>query len=137
MRQPVKWLCLSLLLAVPAGADIAPPPDQGPASASAAGLDFALQSRQVRMPPGYYKTYPVVVLTGCTEGTANCKLAHAKNLIGMEVSTVDGSFLQPQIGRVQQIVNAFTSKSGPKTVTLELYSRDTSDKPFTVSFAKQ
>lgn len=139
MRHYIKSLCVALLLlaASPALADIAPPPDQGPPSASVAGLDFAMQTGQVRMPPGYYKTFPIVVLVGCTEGTANCKLAHAKNLIGMEVDTADGAYLRPEIGRIKQIVDAFNSKSGAKTVTLEFSPRDTNGQSVKVSFAKQ
>lgn len=136
MRHRLKLLCLALLLASPALADIAPPPDQGPPSASVAGLDFAMQTGQVRMPPGYYKTFPIVVLVGCMEGTANCTLAHAKNLIGMEVGTVNGAYLRPEIGRIKQIVDAFTRKSDAKTVTLELYSPAPDIEPFKVSFAK-
>jgi hypothetical protein len=137
MRHRMKLLCLVLLLTAPARADITPPPDQGPAAASAGGLDFAMQSRQERMPPGYYKTFPVVVLVGCTEGTSNCTLAHAKNLIGMVVDSVDGDYLQAEIGRIKQIVDAFESQSGAKTVKLELYSRDSPGPSIWVSFAKQ
>ena len=137
MRHRMMLLCFGLVLTAPALGDILPPPDQGPAAASAGGLDFAMQSRQVKMPPGYYKSYPVVVLVGCTEGTANCTLADAKNLIGMEVDTVDGDYLRPEIGRIKQIVDAFESKSGAKTVTLELYSRDADSQSVKVSFAKQ
>ena len=137
MRHRMKLFCLVLLLAAPARADILPPPDQGPPAASAGDLDFAIQSVEVRFPPGYTKSVPVVVLVGCSEGTANCTLARSKNLIGMEVQTVDGDYLRPEIGRIKQIVDAFESQSGAKTVTLELYSRGSDSQSVKVSFAKQ
>ena len=137
MRHQIKLLCLALLLAAPALADIAPPPDQGPPSASVAGLDFAMQTGRARMPPGYYKTFPIIVLVGCTEGTANCTLAHSNNVIGMEVDTVDGDYLRPEVGRITQIVNTFKSKPGAKTVALKFSRKGSGGQTVTVSFAKQ
>ena len=137
MRHQIKLLCLALLLAAPALADIAPPPDQGPPSASVAGLDFAMQTGRARMPPGYYKTFPIIVLVGCTEGTANCTLAHSNNVIGMEVDTVDGDYLRPEVGRITQIVNTFKSKPGAKTVALKFSPKGSGGQTVTVSFAKQ
>ena len=79
-------------------ADIAPTPDRGPPIGDAGGLTFMVQSVQVEFGPAngphYYKTEQVVVLTGCAEGTPNCALARAKNLVGMEVDAVDGARAQ-------------------------------------------
>ena len=138
MRHRIKLVCLALMLAgAAARADILPEPDRGPPMATAGGLDFAIQSVEVKFPPGYTKTLPVVVLTGCTDGHRNCKLARSRNLIGMEVLTVDGEYLRPENGRVQQIVNAFERKSAAKTVILELYSRGSGSESIKVSFARR
>lgn len=138
MYRRMKLICLALVLtASTARGDITPEPDRGPAMATAAGLEFAVQYASVKFPPGYTKTLQVAVLTGCTQGHPNCKLARSKNLIGMEVLTVDGAYLQPEQGMVQQIVDAFDSKSGARTVTLELFSRASNSESTKVSFAKQ
>lgn len=138
MRHRIKLVCLALMLAgAAARADILPEPDRGPPMATAGGLDFAIQSVEVKFPPGYTKTLPVVVLTGCTDGHRNCELARSKNLIEMEVLTVDGEDLRPENGRVQQIVNAFERKSAAKTVILELYSRGSGSESIKVSFARR
>jgi hypothetical protein len=133
----MKLVCLALMLATStARGDIAPEPDRGPPMASAGGLDFAIQSVEVTFPPGYTKTLPVVMLVGCTDGHPNCKLARSKNLIGMEVLTVDDQYLHPEIGMVQQIVDAFEGKSAAKTVTLELYLRGSNGDSIKVFFAR-
>jgi hypothetical protein len=138
MRHRIKLVCLALMLAgAAARADILPEPDRGPPMATVGGLDFAIQSVEVKYPPGYTKTLPVVVLTGCTDGHRNCELARSKNLIGMEVLMVDGEDLRPENGRVQQIVDAFERKSAAKTVTLELYSRGSGSESIKVSFARR
>ena len=138
MRHRIKLVCLALMLAgAAARADILPEPDRGPPMATAGGLDFAIQSVEVKFPPGYTKTLPVVVLTGCTDGHRNCELARSKNLIGMEVLMVDGEDLRPENGRVQQIVDAFERKSAAKTVILELYSRGSGSESIKVSFARR
>ena len=137
MRHRMKLICLAtILIASAARGDIMPPPDRGPPMATTGGLDFAIEPVEVRFPPGYTKTVHVVVLTGCTDGHPNCKLAKSKNLIGMEVLTVDGEYLQPEIGRVRQIVNAFESKSAARTVILELYARASGGDSVKVRFAK-
>jgi hypothetical protein len=64
-------------------------------------------------------------------------LARSGNLIGMEVLTVDGEYLQPENGRVQQIVDAFANKSAGRSVTLELYSRGSGNESIKVSFARR
>lgn len=138
MRQ---WIGLPCFLAVFAGsaalADITPEPDRGPPMGSAGGLDFAIQSVQSTFPGGYTKTLQVVVLTGCEDGKPNCKLARARNLIGMEVDSVDGASLRPELGMVQQIIDAFTTKSKSGTVTLELYSRANDSAAIKVAFAQR
>jgi hypothetical protein len=137
MRYGMGLFGLVLALAGSAAyADLLPAPDRGPTSASAGGLDFAIQPVQVKYPGGYSKTLQVVVLTGCVQGQPNCKLAQARNLIGMEVDSVDGASLQPEKGMIQQIVDAFTGASTARTVTLELYSRTSNAAAITVSFAR-
>jgi hypothetical protein len=138
MRQRATLACLALILATSSSrADILPEPDRGPPMASTAGLDFAVQSVEVKYPPGYTKMQQVVVLTGCTDGHPNCGLARSKNLIGMEVNTVDDQYLLPENGMVQQIVDAFENKKGDRTVTLELYSRaSNNNETIKVSFVK-
>ena len=138
MRHRIKLVCLAFMLAAStARGDIAPEPDRGPPMATAGGLDFAIQSVVVKFPPGYTKTLPVVVLTGCTDEHPNCRLARSRNLIGMEVLTVDGEYLRPENGRGQQIVDAFERKGAGRTVTLELYSRGSESESIKVSFARR
>ena len=131
-------VCFAFILtAFTARADIAPEPDRGPLMASAGGLDFAIRSVVVKFPPGYTKTLQVAVLVGCTDGHRNCKLARSRNLIGMEVLTVDGEYLRPENGRVQQIVDAFASKSAGRSITLELFSRGSGNQSMKVSFVRR
>jgi len=130
-------VCFAFILtAFTARADIAPEPDRGPLMATAGGLDFAIQFVVVKFPPGYTKTLQVAVLVGCTGGHPNCRLARSKNLIGMEVLTVDGEYLRPENGMVRQIVDAFEHKSDAGTVTLELFSRGSNSESIKVSFAR-
>ena len=137
MRHRIKLVCLALMLtASTARADILPEPDRGPPMASAGGLDFAIQSVEVKFPPGYTKTLQVAVLTGCTDGHPNCELARSRNLIGMEVLTVDDQYLRPENGMVRQIVDAFERKSDARTVTLELFSRASNSESIKISFAR-
>jgi len=132
-----KLVCLSLLLSIAAArADILPEPDHGPPTGSAAGLDFAIQSVEVKFPPGYTKTQQVAVLVGCTEGHPNCMLARSRGVIGMEVLAVDGESLRPDKGRVRQILDAFQNESHAP-VTLELDARDSNSKPVKIGFAKR
>ena len=129
----VLFVCFALLLGTSAmRADIAPTPDAGPTTATVAGLKFELGSAEVKYPPGYTKTFQVAVLAGCVERHPNCKLAHAKNLIGMEVESVDGQSLRPEEGRLRQIAKAFARAKKP--VTLELYRRSGGDS-VTIGFA--
>ena len=138
MRHRMKLACLAFMLAAAtARADILPEPDRGPSMATAGGLDFAVQSVEVEFPTGYSKTAQVAVLVGCTEGHRNCRLARFRNLIGMEVLTVDGEYLRPENGMVQQIVDAFERKGAGRTVTLELYSRGSGNESIKVSFARR
>jgi hypothetical protein len=122
-------------------ADIAPTPDRGPPSGDAGGLSFMVQSVQVAFGPAngphYSKTEQVVVLTGCAEGTPNCALAKKKNLVGMEVSAVDGAELMPEKGMVSQILAAFADAKAPATIALTLYGRAADSKPVEVKFARR
>ena len=137
MRHRMKLVCLAFMLAAPtARGDIAPTPDHGPPMATAGGLDFAIQSVEAEFPTGYTKTAQVVVLVGCTGGHPNCRLARYRNLIGMEVLTVNGEYLRPENGMVQQIVDAFERKAAARKVTLELFSRGSDSEPIKVSFAR-
>ena len=131
-------VCFAFIFtAFTARADIAPEPDRGPLMASAGGLDFAIRSVVVKFPPGYTKTLQVAVLVGCTDGHPNCRLARSKNLIGMEVLTVDGEYLRPENGMVRQIVDAFEHKAAAGTVMLELFSRGSGNQSIKVSFARR
>ena len=126
-------IAVALLLAISAAAaDILPEPDHGPAQAIVAGLKFELGSAEVKYPPGYTKTFQVAVLAGCVERHPNCALAHAKNLIGMEVESVNGESLRPEEGRLRQLARAFAHAKQP--VALELYRR-TGGESATIRFA--
>jgi hypothetical protein len=122
-------------------ADIAPTPDRGPPMGDAGGLSFMVQSVRVEMGPAngphYSKSEQVVVLTGCADGTPNCALARAKNLIGMEVDEVDGRPLRPEIGMVKEILDAFADPKAPATVTLTLYGRAADAQPVEVAFKRR
>jgi hypothetical protein len=136
-------VCFAFTLAgFSARADVAPEPDHGPPIATVAGLDFAVQTVEEEKGPvvgGRYYSEPeqVVVLTGCTAGHPNCKLAKSKNLIGMEVLSVDDESLHPEIGMVRQIINNFSGKTGKRTVALELFSRGSNNESIRVSFARK
>ena len=122
-------------------ADIAPTPDRGPPSGDAGGLTFMVQSVQVEFGPAngphYYKTEQVVVLTGCAEQTPNCALARAKNVVGMEVSAIDGAELMPEKGMVRQILAAFADSKAPATIALTFYARAADAQPVEVEFARR
>ena len=122
-------------------ADIAPTPDRGPPMGDAGGLTFMVQSVQVEMGPAngphYSKTEQVVVLTDCAAGTPNCALAKTKNLVGMEVSAVDGAGLRPEKGMVAQILAAFADPKAPATIVLTLYGRAADAQPVEVKFARR
>jgi hypothetical protein len=138
MRRHLGLICLLLLLVVPtARGDIPPPVDVGPRAGSAGGLNFAIHSVGVMMPRGFERHFDVVVLVGCIEGKPNCVLAQSRNLIGMEVNSVDNQELQPRLGQVQQVIDAFTRKADATTITLELYSRETNQQPIRVIFTRQ
>ena len=138
MRRLVGAICLGLVLvAAVARADIPPTPDRGPPRGSAAGLDFEVRSIEVKMPPGYSKPIQVAVLTGCTEGHPNCTRARARRLIGMQVVAVDRLPLEPEHGMVQQILDAFESKTGAATVALELLPASAKGKSVTVAFSSR
>jgi len=122
-------------------ADIAPTPDRGPPSGDAGGLSFMVQSVEVAFGPAngphYYKTEQVVVLIGCAAGTPNCALAKKKNLVGMEVSAVDGAELMPEKGMVRQILDAFANSKAPATIALTFYARAADAQPVVVKFARR
>ncbi len=122
-------------------ADIAPTPDRGPPTGDAGGLTFMVQSVQVAFGPAngqhYYKTEQVVVLTGCAKGAPNCAVARAKNLVGMEVTDVDGAELMTEKGMVRQILDAFANSKAPATIALTFYGRAADSKPVEVTFARR
>ena len=122
-------------------ADIAPTPDRGPPAGDAGGLSFAVQSVEFEMGPAngphYTKTRQAVVLTACADGTPNCGLAKKKNLLGMEVSAVDGAALAPEVGMVRQILDAFADSKAPATIKLTFYARAADAKPIDVKFARR
>jgi hypothetical protein len=142
MRLGVLAVAFAAPLVVSAAlADIAPTPDRGPPMGDAGGLTFLVQSVQVAFgPPNgphYYKTEQVVALTGCAEATPNCALAKTKNLVGMEVSAVDGAELTPEKGMVAQILAAFADSKAPATVALTFYARAADSQPVEVTFARR
>jgi hypothetical protein len=87
--------------------------------------------------PHYSKTEQVVVLTDCAAGTPNCALAKTKNLVGMEVSAVDGAELRPEKGMVAQILAAFADPKAPATIALTLYAHAADAQPVEVKFARR
>jgi hypothetical protein len=142
MHHRIGLVCLALMLAAAAArADILPTPDHGPPLGRAGGLDFAIQSVDVEMGPAngphYQKTLQVAVLTGCTDGQPNCALAKSRNLIGMEVLSVDGQDLQPEKGMIRQIIGAFANQAAGQTLSLELYSHASNNQSFKVTFARR
>ena len=87
--------------------------------------------------PHYQKRAQVVVLAGCDQGSPNCALAQAKNLVGLEVDAVDGAPLMPQKGMVRQILDGFADPKAPATITLTLDPRAADGKPIDVAFARR
>ncbi|MGO4871984.1 MAG: hypothetical protein ACLPGW_15475 [Roseiarcus sp.] len=142
MGRRIELACFALMLAVStARGDILPTPDRGPPMGDAGGLSFAVQWVQVQFGPvngpHYQKNEQVVVLTGCVDGQANCSLAKSRNLIGMEVDSVDGESLRPEVGMVRQIMDAFADKAAAPKIALELYSRAANGEPIKVDFARR
>ncbi len=141
MRSLPLCLCLAAMMAAAsARGDILPVPDPGPFTGEAAGLQFAVTEVDVVMPPvnpRYHKRIQVTVLSGCVDGHPNCALAHAQHLIGMEIASVNDGYLRSDKGMVNQLLSAFADPSGRKTVTLELFSRQSENRPLKVSFARQ
>jgi hypothetical protein len=142
MRLKILAAAFAAPLAVSAAlADIAPTPDRGPPLGEAGGLRFMVQSVQVEFGPAngphYYKTEQVVVLTDCAEQAPNCALAKKKNLVGMEVSAVDGAELKTEKGMVRQILDAFADPKAPATIALTLYGRAADSQPVEVKFARR
>jgi hypothetical protein len=142
MRLGVLVAAFAAPLVVSAAlADIAPTPDRGPPMGEAGGLSFMVQSVQVEMGPAngphYSKTEQVVVLTDCAEQAPNCALARAKNLVGMEVSAVDGAELMPEKGMVRQILDAFADAKAPSTIALTFYARAADSQAVEVKFARR
>jgi len=95
MRRRIEMACLALTLAVSTAlGDILPTPDRGPPIGEAGGLSFEVRWVEVQFGPvngpHYQKSRQVVVLVGCDDGHPNCALAKSKNLLGMEVGSVDG-----------------------------------------------
>ncbi len=138
----IELACLALMLAAStARGDILPTPDRGPSMGEAGGLNFEVRWVEFEMGPvngpHYQKRGQVVVLAGCEDGRPNCALAKSKNLIGMEVGSVDGASLRPERGMVRQIIAAFADKAAPPTISLELYSRAANSEPIEVAFARR
>ena len=77
------------------------------------------------------------MLTDCAKGAPNCALAHAKALVGMEVTDVDGAELAPEKGMVRQILDAFADSKAPATIALTFYARAADAKPVEVKFARR
>jgi hypothetical protein len=142
MRLRVLAVAFAAPLAASAAlADIAPTPDRGPPAGDAGGLTFMVQSVQVAFGPAngphYSKTEQVVVLAACAEATPNCALAKTKNLVGTEVSAVDGAELMPEKGMVRQILAAFADSKAPATIELTFYTRAADSTPVEVKFARR
>jgi hypothetical protein len=138
----IELACLALMLAAStARGDILPTPDRGPPLGEAGGLSFEVRWVEVEFGPlngpHYQKTLQVVVLAGCDDGRPNCALARSKNVIGMEVGSVDGAGLRPERGMVRQIMDAFADKAAPPTIALELYSRAANSEAIEVAFARR
>ena len=55
----------------------------------------------------------------------------------MEVDSVDGESLRPEVGMVRQIMDAFADKAAAPTITLELYSRAANSEAVKVDFARR
>ena len=64
-------------------------------------------------------------------------MASAKNVVGMEVSAVDGAELMPEKGMVRQILDAFANSKAPATIALTFYARAADSKPVEVKFARR
>jgi hypothetical protein len=142
MRNGLRLAALaSILIAGAALADLAPIPDKGPPIGDAGGLSFKVQSVEVEMGPAngphYKKAAQVVVLTGCAEGTPNCALAQAKNLVGMEVAAVDGVQLLTWKGMIKQILDAFADPKAPAPIALTFYARAADSQAVKVNFARR
>ncbi len=139
-RIELAWLALMLAVST-ARADILPTPDRGPPIGEAGGLSFEVQWIEVQFGPvngpHYQKSEQVVVLAGCDDGQANCALARSKNLLGLEVGSVDGESLRPGRGMVRQIIDAFADAAAAPTITLELYSRAANGEAIEVAFARR
>jgi len=136
-RTSLILIALSLL-ASGALADILPTPDRGPPAGRAGDLDFAIQWVEVGIPPvspRYHKREQAVILVSCAEGRPNCRLAHARNLIGREIYAVGDQPLRPEAGMISQIIDAFSQKPAPREVTLEFAPATTDGKPVTVAFS--
>jgi hypothetical protein len=142
MRRRIEMACLALTLAVSTAlGDILPTPDRGPPIGEAGGLSFEVRWVEVQFGPvngmHYQKRLQVVALVGCVDGRPNCALARSKNLIGMEVRSVDGASLRPERGMVRQIMDAFADKAAPPTIALELYSLAANSEAIEVAFARR
>jgi hypothetical protein len=113
-------------------------PCRGLPIADGGGPTFSVQSVQLALGPAngphYSKTEQVVVRTDCAAETPNCAPARAKNLVGMEVVSVDGVGLAPEKGMVRQILNAFANAKAPATVALILYGHAADSQPVEVAF---
>jgi hypothetical protein len=130
----VRLASLVIFLAASAvRADIPPTPDAGPRTGSAAGLSFAIQPVDIGVPPDhprYTKTFDELILVGCRTNTANCRLAHAKHLLGLAIGAVDGAETRPEAGMVRQVLAAFSRTSGSRTVTLEFFDPQSNGGPW-------
>jgi len=124
----------SVLIAMPAGADIPPPPDlyDGPPSAHIGGLTFEHQRIRHVGPAGAkvrhllgYDTY--VFLTNCDDAKSpNCAEARKKNAIGGAVTKIDGVVIGDN---VQKVIDALAT-NGKHALTITL-GQDVIDQPAT------
>jgi hypothetical protein len=130
MSRGGAWAGLALALTIlGVRADSAPTFEDlyGPPVGEAAGLMFQLE----------FDGPPAIVLGGCLDGVANCALAHAKSVVGMEVVAVDGVAVTPQAGLMRQIQRAFADKAASLTIALALRPRDGNGPPIVVEFARR
>jgi hypothetical protein len=132
MRRLLEWVGLALTLTASAAlADMPPPPPQG-ATIAAGDLTFLVLARDFGGAEGVK-----VTLDGCVEGRPNCALAHAENVVGAQVTRVDGEPLQSDLAAVGQILEAFGRAGAPATIVVIFAARTPAEAPTAVEFARR
>jgi poly-gamma-glutamate capsule biosynthesis protein CapA/YwtB (metallophosphatase superfamily) len=132
MRRLLEWVALALALTASAArADIAPPPPQGVAIA-AGDLVFLVVAHDYRSAEGVK-----VTLDGCVEGRPNCALARAENVVGAQVTRVDGEPLQGGLDAAGQILAAFGRADAPATIVVVFAASAPGEAPIAVEFARR